>query len=46
MIAAVVVGMVSVDFARSLRDRRRRNELTEGLVRWEGEGGEVVDARS
>lgn len=44
IVAATVLGMVCAEFTRSLRARRHRTEIKEQLVRWEGEGGNVVDA--
>ena len=44
IVAAAVLGIVYVDFTRSLRERRRRFEGNEELVRWEGEGGNVSNA--
>jgi hypothetical protein len=46
VVAAAVLGIVCLDFSRSLRKRRRRAEVAEELARWEGDGGNVVDARS
>lgn len=43
IVAATVLGIVYVDFTRSLRERRRL-EGNEELVRWEGEGGNVPNA--
>ncbi len=44
IVAATVLGMVCVEFAHSLRTRRRRAETKEDLVRWEGEGGNALDS--
>ena len=43
VVVAAVLGMVYVNFKRSLREPRRRTEGEE-LVRWEGEGGNVAEA--
>ena len=44
VVAATVLGMVCIDLMRLLRQRRRRADGNEELVRWEGEGGNVTDA--
>ena len=44
VVAATVLGLVYVDFARSLRERRHRLERKEELARREGEGGNVPNA--
>ncbi len=43
VVAAAVVGMLCMDFTRTIRKRRRRAEIKEELVRWEGEGGNPVN---
>ncbi len=41
-VAAAMVGVLCVDFNRLMQKRRRRTEIKPELVRWEGEGGNVL----
>lgn len=45
VVAATVFGIVCTQFTRSLRAWRHRADIKDQLVRWEGEGGNVVDAK-
>jgi hypothetical protein len=44
VIGAAVLALAYVGVGRSFRERRRRLERKEELVRWEGEGGNVPNA--
>ncbi len=45
VVAAAVLAMVCFDKTRLMLARRRRADDKDGLVRWEGEGGNVPNAR-